>query len=358
MQVQTQQEPSRTENTLPTPAPAPTRTVVGWQGIRCLLPPDWNLTGLSMERDSGYLRIDAPSNSAMTVQIRWTNAAKPAQTNPNLYSFLQPHYRRWRKIPEPPVPKPDLKANLEKLLKDNSKQAKKGKVTFESSIKPEKTEGAGGERTAMNFTWTGAGRGQGKIWYCQTCHRIVVAQVVGGAKETSAMSAIASQLFASLQDHSDDGYDLWALYDLQAYVPEDFRLESQKLLSGHLHLEFGRGAERIVIDRWGLASITLKKFTLKEWFQAHALIKHKGLTESEFETPRGHTALRYEGAIPLFSRARILRESKGSLRRFPSRYAGGIWECPNSNKIYAVQILHNKRTEGLWEEVANRCVCH
>src|SRR5438552_18821835 len=95
----------------------PNRTVVGWQGIRCELPPDWNVTGLSMERESGYLRIDSPGGGTMTVQIRWTNAAA-SQQGKTLYHLLAPHVRKLLRQPEPVVPKPDLKANLEKVLED------------------------------------------------------------------------------------------------------------------------------------------------------------------------------------------------------------------------------------------------
>ena len=34
----------------------PARTVIGWQGVRCMLPPEWNVSGLSMDRDNGSLR--------------------------------------------------------------------------------------------------------------------------------------------------------------------------------------------------------------------------------------------------------------------------------------------------------------
>jgi len=61
----------------------------------------------------------------------------------------------------------------------------------------------------MNFSWSGLGRGQGKIWHCSKCRRIVIAQVIGMAKDGNAMAAVASQLFSSLHDHSETGYDLW-----------------------------------------------------------------------------------------------------------------------------------------------------
>jgi hypothetical protein len=34
---------------------------------------------------------------------------------------------------------------------------------------------------------------------------------------------------------------------------------------GHLQLTLGRSGERIVVDRWGLANMALKRFTLSDW---------------------------------------------------------------------------------------------
>ncbi len=333
------------------------KTEVGWQGISCELPPDWNVTGFSMDRDSGYLRVDSPGNGTTTVQIRWTNAAKPAQSQNNLYSIMAPHFRKLFRQPEPIVPETDLKANLEKVLKDTAKLAKKSKVSFESSIKAEKIEGDNEERTSINFSWTGAGKGQGKIWRCKTCNRVVVAQVVGLGKDQNSISSIAAQLFATLKDHSEDGYELWGLYDLKLYIPQDFRLESQKLLSGHLHLSFIRQAERVIFDRWGLANMTKKKFTLIEWFQNAAVTGLKKLKLSKIKLDSGHEAEIYTGPLSVIAKAQTVKESR-SFRRFPTRFAGGVWECTETNKIFALQVCHSKKTVGLWEDIANRCFCH
>ena len=311
-----------------------------------------------MERESGYLRVDAPGNSAVTVQVRWTDASRPEAGPPNAYSLLAPTVRRWLRLPEPPVKTPILKTNLDRMFQETARQAKKAKASFESSMKPERREGPDNERTAMNFSWTGAGRGQGKIWYCAHCHRVVIAQVVGLARDQSAIAAIASQLFASLHDHSEDGYDLWALYDLQVRIPDDFRLEEQKLLSGYLSLTFGRKGERIILDRWGLANMTLKKFKLEEWFQNNIAIKLKRLKRDDVETRQGHTVAHYSGAIPLLMLVKLLRDTVGSMRRFPTRYEGGVWECPEGNKIFALQTLRSKKSETLWRDVADRCYCH
>ena len=138
--------------------------------------------------------------------------------------------------------KPDLRANLERILKETAKQAKKSKAAFDSTLKPEKIEGENGERTAINFTWTGAGAGTGQ--------NLALRDVQPGrgraghrhGERSGADCDVASQLFATFHDHAIDGYDRWALYDLQIDVPEDFRLEEQKLLSGHLHLAWGEAA--------------------------------------------------------------------------------------------------------------------
>jgi len=336
----------------------PTTTVVGWQGIRFQLPPEWNVSAFSMDRDNGSLRVDAPGSSSLTVQVRWMNAAKPQREGPpTAYYYLAPLFRKWFRRPDPPVPKTDLKANIERILKETAKQAKKTKAAFDSNIRPEKTEGVDGERTAINFSWTGVGRGQGKIWQCDTCKRIVVAQVVGLGKDQAAISAVASQLFGTLEDHTTDGFDLWALYDLQIGIPDDFRLEEQKLLSGYLHLSFARGGEKIIVDRWGLANVTRKKFGLKDWFANNAFVGLKRMKKDE-ETLYDHEAIHYVGSLSLFDRIRLLKDAKTSLRRFPTRYEGGLWDCTDSNKLFAVQVLHSKKTEGLWDEVTDRCVCH
>ena len=346
-----------TTSVIPAPVTA-NRTVIGWQGLRFTLPPDWNVTGFSMERESGYLRVDAPGNSAVTVQIRWNDASRPDSGPPNAYSLLAPIVRRRLGRPEPAVKTPSLKSNLEKMFQETAKQAKKAKAGFESSIKPERTEGPDGERTAMNFSWVGAGRGQGKIWYCAHCHRIVIAQVVGLARDNGPIGAIASQLFASLHDHGEDGYDLWALYDLQIQIPEDFRLQEQKLLSGYLSLTFGRHGEKIILDRWGLANMTLKKFTLQEWLQNNVQVRLKRMKPDEVVAAHGHPISHYSGGIPLMLLGRLLRDTVGSMRRFPTRYEAGVWQCAETNKIFALQTLQSRKSDRLWRDIADRCACH
>lgn len=332
------------------PAVNAPRTLVGWQGLRFTLPPDWNVTGFSMDAREGYLKVDSPGT--MFAQIKWSDlrGKRPA----NLAELV---FRLWqkarRKPPAEPTP-PDLRAMLDAFLKATEKQARKGRAAFDCKIRPEEKE-AQGERIAHPFSWTGGGQGHGKIWHCKTCGRVVIAQVVGQGRDPVAN--VAAELFGEMRDHPEAGWNTWALYDLAAGIPEDFTLKSQKLMSGYLRLEFERRGERILLERWGLANITRKKFTLAEWF-ASACNVHDQRVETSETTVQGHPAACATGRIRgLLIWVKTLREAVRTFRP-ASQYDGCCWECPEANKLYAVQVWHNVRAEGLMEEVAARCACH
>ncbi len=334
------------------------QTVIGWQGIRFKLPPEWSLTSFSMEKESGYLRVNAPGESALTVQIRWQDASTSSRQIRTLYDVLAPRVRKLFKRPSPPVPPPELKKVLEKVLKDTAKSARKAGGALESSLKPERVEGENGERTAIAFQYSGGGKGQGKIWHCHTCNRLVIAQIAGIQRESNAIQSVAAQLFATLYDHSSDGFDLWALFGMQAYVPESFRLHTQRVFSGHLRLVFLRNGEKIVIDRWGLADTTLKRFQLEEWFQINVPLALKRMEKTEETLARGHSALVYKGAVNMPEKARIFREARGLALPLATLYEGGVWHCVEENKIYAVQTYLGRKSEPLMQQIMTRCLCH
>ncbi len=342
---------------LPVELPALPMTVIGWQGIRCVLPPEWNLTSFSMERENGYIRADAPGDTALTVQIRWQDASDTERKIGTLYDVFAPKVRKLFNRPAPEQKPPDLRRLLDKVLKDAAKSAKKAGAGFESSTRPEKLEGDDLERTAIPFSWLGGGRGQGKIWHCTKCNRVVVAQVIGIARDGGQVQSVAAGLFATLRDHSADTLDLWALYDLQVKVPVTFRLHQQQVMSGHLRLVFLRGGEMIVIDRWGLASMTLKKFKLEEWLAANVTVKLKSMEQAKVILQSGHEAKVFSGRLSLTDRLKVFRSARGLARPLAVRFEGGVWLCENENRIYTVQALTSRKTTDLWKLVADTVMC-
>jgi hypothetical protein len=87
-------------------------------------------------------------------------------------------------------------------------------------------------------------------------------------------------------------------------------------------------------------------------------LKRMTATTEAADTVGPHSIKHYAGRLSPFDCMRMLREARGSLRRFPTRYEGGVWECPESNKIFSVQVYHNRRTVELWADLIRRCGCH
>jgi hypothetical protein len=326
------------------------RTLIGWDGIRFTLPPEWNLTGIPADRYSGYLKVDSPGS--MFVQVKWTDPNFVRVRN--LADVVLRAWKRYRK-PRVAPSAPDIRAALDAFLKETSRQARKARAPFESKVRPE-TKEMGGARTSISFSWTGAGQGQGKIWHCATCGRVVIAQVVGQPRDNVAQ--VASELFGSFEDHAVEGWNTWAFYDLVSAVPQGYWLRDRKLMSGQLSLEFcGKGGQSIRIERWGLANVTQRKFTVVEWL-THVCGAGNERAEVVEARVRGHEGARAEGRIRgLFAQARALRDAVTTFRP-ANRYAAVCWVCPESNKTFALQVRHSVGSEGLLDELIDRCQCH
>src|SRR5438552_16437977 len=100
----------------------PTR--VGWQGIAFQLPPEWNVTGFSMDRADGYLKIDSPGT--MFAQVRWMDprAARPRTLGDVLFRLWKQRNRGQVDDAAPP----DLRTTLDNFLAQTRKQLRKSKT--------------------------------------------------------------------------------------------------------------------------------------------------------------------------------------------------------------------------------------
>lgn len=327
------------------------RSLVGWDGVRFTVPSDWNVTGVSVDRANGYLKVDSPDT--MFLQVKW--ADRSAQKPRSVADLVARAYRSVRRLPEDVAAEPDLRPLLDTYLKETAKRARKERRTFECKVKPP-TKEAGGERTALHFSWTGGGVGQGKIWYCSVCRRTVIAQVVGQPKDPVA--DVAASIFGEMRDHPEGSWTVWGLFDLVISIPEGFVLRSHKLLSGYLKLEFGnRRLGRIVVERWGLANVAMRKFTVHEWLgQMTEAGRHQvGYVQVQ---ANGHDATQATGRVSgWMGLIGAYKEALPSLR--PAvRYEACAWDCDESNKVYAVQTWTPPHTNSLLADLVARCECH
>src|SRR2546423_14597889 len=92
-------------------------TLIGWQGITFQLPPEWNVTGFSMDRADGYLKIDSPGT--MFAQVRWMDprAARPRTVGDLLFRVWNRRSRGEHESTKPP----ELRAILDTFLAQTRK---------------------------------------------------------------------------------------------------------------------------------------------------------------------------------------------------------------------------------------------
>ena len=336
--------------------------VFGWAGIELETPTTWELSGLSGDQKTGYLRLDDADMPRL--ELKWA------------------HTRR---------KKPDLHATLDEYFKLIRKTYKKGaELSFRRNVNlikdPEFFEG----RTVLGFSWKGSIRANGLIFH--TGKRITIVQVMGQLKEN--WRATVLRIFQSITDHGDAPQTLWSAYGLKLGVPKEYKLERQKLLSGYLLFAFAAKKERfqstiklvnrlrnngdiedresqppdigsLSVERYGPAEVMLGDYKdtpnpLETWFRAKYAKAIRGYgfevtshTDSEDEhlTLIGQQTRLYDG-IPLTPVLALDKLSKRTTLVFH------LWQCNHSNRIYVIQSISNTDTQPTIRKVVESIECH
>jgi hypothetical protein len=295
------------------------RTWVGWQGIVAEVPADWSLAAVSGDEKSGYFRVD--STGSFMLEAKWSKAGKRV----------------------------DLQGRLRTYLDDLRRRARKKRETFESNMK---TKDAG----AVAFSWRSDRKAHGRLWLCEKCSRVIIAQLSGSV--TDDVSGAASVILPTFEDHAENGWRPWAVYDLIAEAPPGYALEKHRLMSGYIQLIFRKQSNRLIIERWGLANVVLRNTSLRDWFKDRAVYDLRpyrySIEEMQFGGEPGiHVTGRRSGVVEYLKAGRELLAF-----RKPAMYLDGyIWVCEESNKILSVQSLH-VRDEDVLDQVLERVECH
>ena len=295
------------------------RTWVGWQGIVAEVPADWSLAAVSGDDKSGYFRID--SAGSLILEAKWSSAGKSV----------------------------DLEARLRDYLSDLRKRSRKRKIDFDSKTKSK-------EDGTITFSWRSDRKAHGRLWLCDKCNRVIIAQLSGSLNED--VSIPASEVLPTFEDHNEDGWRTWAVYDLIAEVPPGYVLEKHKMMSGYIQLIFRKKSNRLIIERWGLANVVLKKSSLKDWFRARVdndlAAFDYSVEEMEFDGEAGlKVSGRRGGVLEYLKAAKELL----TLKKPAMRLDGYAWVCEQTNKVFSIQSLHTK-DEDISDEVLERVECH
>ena len=295
---------------------------VGWQGITLMVPADWSLVGVSGDEKKGYFRVDGPIASAL--EVRWASVVDKS---------------------------PDLMVKAREFLSGLEKNYRKKKIKFSSKIKPDS-----GNEDSVSFNWQANQLGQGRLFYCDKCKKIVIAQVISVREEN--ISHIIPVILESLTDHRDDGWVNWALYGLAFAIPSGYKIQKQQLMSGYLSLSFKNKAKILVVERWGLANTLLAGDELKEWYRKDVQVDIKGYrVKSEAYEVAGHDGLKTEGR-----RSGIKQMFKAigyyfTLYPHPGYLTGYAWHCKESNRLFSIRATHIENDD-VAEKVRDFIKCH
>ncbi len=306
-------------------------TTLGWSGITLELPEDWELSGLSGDDKSGYLRLEDADMPRL--ELKWSESK---QKKPDLQKVLDDYFKLVRKNYKRKDTNLHIQRNVN-LIKDAE--------FFE-------------DREVVFFSWKGDFRASGVIFHCQICKRITIVQVMGHLKEN--IKETTSRILRSVRDHPVGQATLWSAYQLNAEVPRRYRLDKHKLLSGYLLFSFVDGSRKVSIERYGVADVTLKEQDLEEWFRGRYAKAIRGygfsIESSNGDADERLTLIGEETRIidrvPL---APALVIDKVMRRK---TFAVSLWRCHHSNRIYVVQAIAKQDAARTAEEIAASIQCH
>lgn len=310
--------------------------IIGWQGFTVEVPERWDLTGFSGDETDGYLRID--DSAEQGIEIKWGTESEKSKTEPD------PEVRR------------------ESYFDTLEKAAKKKKLPLATKEVNAPKHALRDDRNVTGFSWTGDRKAIGVVWYCRTCRRVVIVQVLGDTTGRG-LTARAERLLDGIACHSaDPEWRTWALYDLHTQIPADYRLESQQLMNVYLRLTFAHRhsrAARLSVEQWSLANVARKGEFLDVWLSLNTKAE---MGSARYAADEGsvneHDALLLSGG-PRFGNP-WMEVVKQALRfeRPATKFSAVAWECEPSNKVYLVQAMRPGRVPDPVGEVADRTLCH
>jgi len=311
-----------------------TPRLIGWQGFTLRVPEACDLTGFSGDDTSGHLRID--DSEELAVEIKWGTEPAKQKTEPDPAGRRETYFASLQKT-----------ARKKKL----DLQTKEGNAP-RAVLRP--------DRTVAGFTWLGDRKAVGAVWYCRTCRRVVIAQVLGPRSGKGAFGTVSEAILGSLECHDREaGWRTWALYDLVTQVPSEYALASQQLMNVYLRLSFAHKASRLTVEQWALANVARRDAYLDVWLAVNAKGEmHEARYEASEGEAQGHPALLLTGGLAFgMPMAQVVKQVT-NLRKPATRFSGVAWECEPSNKLYLVEGMRAANEPDRIAAIAARTLCH
>jgi hypothetical protein len=299
-------------------------TLIGWQGISARVPADWTLAGVGGDRRSGYLRVDYERTPRL--QVKWSSR----------------HIDLEKK-----------RAEYVKRLKVGKRRRPTGlEVTTDLRVVSKRAKP---KKDILTYGWRGPQCGMGVLWNCDVCGRAIIAQVGWPLEEEGR--EVAQEVLESLEDHGTAGWDAWGVDGLVFLGPTGYELEGWRRMTRYLELRLLRKQEKLKVARWGMVPLVLGQLSVREWYEATNRRRRDVVWRSEEAEIKGH-----DGVVAWGERRRLAggvrTRAARALRRKPVvEFGACAWHCPESNRLYLVELLYGGEGEALHGAVES-IMCH
>lgn len=305
-------------------------SIIGWHGITVSVPEEWSFSVYSGDAKAGYFRVDGADDVAL--EVKWSEE----KGIPSLRRMLNDFQKRLRKS--------SRTAHVEMEFREKPRP-----------LAPLRVHG----HIPITFGWRTDRQGYGALWHCKECRRVMLVQVAG--RHQQELGQLALRILSTVRDHPAGPEAIWSVYDFTFRAPKEMTLEKHQLKSGYLAFELkGRGVG-LVVERWGLANIVLKRDTPSGWLSGalYPRLKAYAYRKEEKGDLHGHPCVRFSGrrsGVKALAN-RLVRTV--SFRQHRDYVSGLGWHCPESNRLFAVLAVGAmERADALCAGVAESVACH
>ncbi|HID06854.1 MAG TPA: hypothetical protein EYP10_06870 [Armatimonadetes bacterium] len=304
---------------------------IAWHGVELQAPADWHIAHLRITPNESYMRME--DGDLTRLEIKW--------------------------VTMPPGKAPDLQEQAKAYLAQMEKEAKKRKLTLRKRVDTKlisKRQAKG--RNVLTFDWQLDYIGEGMLWWCSDCNKVLMAQVIGNRGER--IRELARRIFTSISDHARNEWQRWSLFGLQFEMHQSMKLGEYDAKSGYVRFQFRYGDEEsIEVARWSLANVILKRTSIEQW-TADMLKEHLRRYAIDYRTVKigSHSGIALQGRwkVPLKTVRLFFRQlsKRGALPRFQ----GWVWQCTDTNRIlWVIAIVKPEHIE--WaNHVIKTVKCH
>lgn len=205
---------------------------IAWGGVQFAVPTEWEPGRIGLR----YLLLESEFGPVM--EVKW-----------------EPSGRRFSR-----------RRHLRRLARQ---VGRKGAIFRERAL-PADWRRSLGPVEGIGFEWKNKEQSAvGALLFCSVCRTVSLLQFFrrGPGADSDRQAA---RVLGSFQDHRTDGRCAWALYDIQAVLPEHFRLHAHRFEAGRFVLEFRGRRRRLTLYRWAPASVLLEDRVLKDFAAASA----------------------------------------------------------------------------------------